>query len=244
MALRREGGRRRGDAGGGRIADRRSLLAGLLRTPTARCPWTSFALPAAAPLAACVTLVPPLLPATGRLAAVAPVHPGPGPAGGGLSAMRGRRRSTFENPKDESVCRTRRPRAVVQGRPAVHLHPVRQVLHRGAGVRLGDGRRGARPWRSSSASRSASSGPSTPARPAAGGRSRRRPTATACSTTGEGLHRLPGPPGPVPDVAVLGEQPDVTARRGSGPKAICPGSGQGELIPVEEIVRRVKVIKM
>ncbi len=27
-------------------------------------------------------------------------------------------------------------------------------------------------------------------------------------------------------------------------EAICPGSGEGELIPVEEIVRRMKVIKM
>lgn len=27
-------------------------------------------------------------------------------------------------------------------------------------------------------------------------------------------------------------------------ESICPGSGQGELIPVEEIVRRMKVIKM
>ena len=61
---------------------------------------------------------------------------------------------------------------------------------------------------------------------------------------GPGLHRLPGPPAGSAGRGRSGRATSRRPRRGSGPTEVCPGSGEGELIPVEEILRRVKVIKI
>ena len=73
----------------------------------------------------------------------------------------------------------------------------------------------------------------------------RKPTAIVCFTTrAAGCTIYEVRPAPVPHLAVLGI---ATSRR---PHAwqhtceICPGSGQGDLIPAEEITRRMNVIRL
>ena len=58
------------------------------------------------------------------------------------------------------------------------------------------------------------------------------------------LHRLSGSAAAVPHLAVLGEQRRRSPEAWQATCEVCPGAGQGELIPAEEITRRLKIIRL